>query len=195
MTSRHTHVERASLRSLTNWNNSAWMISRGAIVSSRRALVKRAVRHLLHEGGEVSVSLTEYDNQIIDPSVFIALERRRLSLSALADAIPDEPIVLSSMTASELIIGVHRADSPKRRSRREAFVEAILQAIPVVPFDLRAARTHARLFAELASVGQPIGAHDLIIAATAIANDFPVLTDNLRHFDRVPGLSVRQPRW
>ncbi|HVB96924.1 MAG TPA: type II toxin-antitoxin system VapC family toxin [Chloroflexota bacterium] len=133
--------------------------------------------------------------QLIDSSVFIALERRGLSLGALAAAIPDEPIALSSMTASELLIGVHRADSPERRSRREAFVEAILLAIPVVPFDLRVARTHARLLAELAGVGQPIGAHDLIIAATAVANGLAVLTDNLRHFDRVPGLRVLQPRW
>jgi len=133
--------------------------------------------------------------QLIDSSVFIALERRGLSLGALAAAIPDEPIALSSMTASELLIGVHRADSPERRSRREAFVEAILLAIPIVPFDLRVARTHARLFAELAGVGQPIGAHDLIIAATAVANGLAVLTDNLRHFDRVPGLRVLQPRW
>lgn len=132
---------------------------------------------------------------LIDSSVFIALERRGHSLQALARAIPDEPIALSSITASELLTGVHRADSPERRSRREAFVEAILLTIPIVPFDLRVARTHARLLAEVTSTGQSIGTHDLIIAATAIANGFGVLTDNLRHFERIPGLFVQRPRW
>jgi predicted nucleic acid-binding protein len=54
---------------------------------------------------------------------------------------------------------------------------------------------HAQLGAQLAAVGQAIGAHDLIIAATAVAHGYRLLTDNLRHFQRIPGLVVIQPRW
>lgn len=126
--------------------------------------------------------------QLIDTSVFVALERRRLPFSALAQAAPEEPVALASITASELLTGVDRADSPERRLRREAFVEAILDTIPVIPFDLRVARTHAHLWAHLARVGQLIGAHDLLIAAT-------VLTQKIREFERVPGLVMRQPDW
>ncbi|MCL4466577.1 MAG: type II toxin-antitoxin system VapC family toxin [Chloroflexi bacterium] len=133
--------------------------------------------------------------QLIDSSVFIALERQRQPLSVLAQAAPDEPVALASITASELLTGVHRADSPQRRLRREAFVEAILDVVPVVPFDLRVARTHAELWAHLASAGQLIGAHDVLIAATALAHGYIVLTQNLREFERVPGLVVRQPVW
>lgn len=85
--------------------------------------------------------------------------------------------------------------SPARKARREAFVEAVLEAIPVLPFDLLAARVHARLSAELAAAGRSIGAHDLLIAATALAHGYAVATENPKHFRAVPGLVVRAAVW
>ena len=52
------------------------------------------------------------------------------------------------------------------------------------------ARVHARLHAELSRKGDLIGAHDLIIAATAIHHNFALLTDNVAEFRRVDGLSL-----
>ena len=51
-------------------------------------------------------------------------------------------------------------------------MEGILVRFPVVEFGLEAARVHARLWAELLGRGETVGAHDLIIGATAIAMDF-----------------------
>ena len=133
--------------------------------------------------------------QLIDSSVFIALERRGLRLDHLLPAVPDEPAAMSAITASELLAGVHRADSTERRVRRGAFVEAVIERMPVLQIDLRVARVHAQLWARLTEAGQPIGAHDLLIAATALASGYSVLTDNPRDFLRVPGLQVRQPTW
>ncbi len=97
---------------------------------------------------------------------------------------------ISAVTASELLIGVHRASTEARRVRRSAFVEAILDTIPVLDFDLEAARLHARIAAHLADSGMLIGPHDLLIAATALSRGCPVLTSNLNEFRRVPGLEV-----
>ena len=133
--------------------------------------------------------------QLIDASVFIAQERRGEPVFNQALFAPNERVGLAAITASELIVGAYRADSPQRRLQREAFVEAILNSIPVLPFDLRVARTHAQVLAHLTAAGQLIGAHDLLIAATALAYGYSVLTDNLREFRRVPGLVVRQPTW
>jgi tRNA(fMet)-specific endonuclease VapC len=93
------------------------------------------------------------------------------------------------------VFGVHRADSAARRQKRSAFVEAILAHVPVIAFDLRVARMHSQLLAELASRGQLIGAHDLQIAATALAMASSVATDNVREFARIDGLQVCQPDW
>ena len=133
--------------------------------------------------------------QLIDSSVFIALERQNRPVGALASAAPDEPVALAAITASELLVGVKRADTPVRRLRRETFVEAILDLVPVLAFDLRAARVHAQLWSQLMAVGVSIGAHDMLIAATALTHGYSVLTDNVREYRRVPGLEVRQPSW
>jgi tRNA(fMet)-specific endonuclease VapC len=105
----------------------------------------------------------------------------------------DEPIAIAAVTASELLHGVHRAVEPSQRSRREAFVERLLEALPVLPFDLVVARAHARLSAQLAMTGVTVGSHDLLIAATAVAVGYDVATRDERSFPRIPGLNVL--RW
>jgi predicted nucleic acid-binding protein len=133
----------------------------------------------------------------MDTSVFVGLERRGASFEALASIAPDleEGVAFAAITASELLIGVHRAKSPDRRANRSAFVELLLDRVPVIAFDLRIARVHALLHGQLLDAGHPIGAHDLQIAATALATGQAVFTDNVREFCRVPGLQVRQPQW
>lgn len=132
---------------------------------------------------------------LIDSSIFIAQERRGLRFSGLPGVAPDEPVALASITASELLTGVERADTAERRLRCATFVEAVLDTIPVIPLDLTVARTHARIWALLASSGRLIGAHDLLIAATALTHGYTVLTANVREFEQVPGLAVLSPSW
>ncbi len=101
----------------------------------------------------------------------------------------NEDVGIAAITASELLHGVHRA-TEEHRVRREAFVEAVLAAFPTLSFDLLVARAHARLWAGLTSGGTEVGAHDRLVAATAMAAGWRVGTANVRHFDRIPGLSV-----
>lgn len=102
---------------------------------------------------------------------------------------------MAAISVSEMLFGAYRDESVERRRRKETFLDAILEAIPVLSFDLRVARAHARLAVDLASSGQKIGTNDLLIAATALAWGAAVLTDNMREFERVPGLEVRKPKW
>jgi len=137
---------------------------------------------------------------LLDTTVFIDLERaiRRLPPATAMAAVSgrleeqlgrDEDVAIAAITASELLHGVHRA-STEHRARREAFVEAVLAAFPPLPFGLLAARAHARIWAELAATGQDVGAHDRLVAATAITAGWRVGTANTRHFDRIDGLDI-----
>jgi tRNA(fMet)-specific endonuclease VapC len=127
---------------------------------------------------------------LIDSSVLIAAERRALQLDAALAAHPDEPVGIAAITAAELLHGVHRAATRAQRHRRETFVERLLDALPVFPFDLVTARIHASLWASLAAKGVTVGAHDLLIGATAIATGYRVTTRDRRSFGRIPGLEV-----
>ena len=98
--------------------------------------------------------------------------------------------MLSVVTASELLHGVHRAADAATRARREAWVEAILERFPLLPVDLASARAHARVWAELSAAGTLIGPNDLWLAAQCLAHGLTMATGNARGFERVPGLAV-----
>jgi tRNA(fMet)-specific endonuclease VapC len=126
---------------------------------------------------------------LIDTSVLIGQERGRLDLeSRLAHR--EDVFFLSVVTASELLHGVHRAADPSIRTRRSAFVEAVLARFPLLDVDLATARIHAEIGAELMASGTSIGPNDLWLAATCIAHGLSIATGNVREFNRVPGLRV-----
>jgi tRNA(fMet)-specific endonuclease VapC len=120
---------------------------------------------------------------LVDTSVLIGVERGARALEL------DEEHAIAAITAAELLHGVHRA-SAAERARREAFVEGLLAEVPTIPFTLAIARVHARLWAELAMAGRVPGAHDLMVAATAVALDWPLLTLDRRGFARMRGLRL-----
>lgn len=132
---------------------------------------------------------------LIDTSVLIDLERRKGLEDVDLDLLTGDVVALSSITASEFLVGAYRSSTIGLQRAREAYIEALFQRYAVLPFDLQVARVHARLAATLESTGQRIGAHDLIIAATALAYNYDVTTHNLREFRRVPGLTVRSIDW
>ncbi|HUP33173.1 MAG TPA: PIN domain-containing protein [Gaiellaceae bacterium] len=103
--------------------------------------------------------------------------------------IGEEERAISVITVSELLHGVHRARG-NMRTRRHAFVEHVLAAFEPVPITENVARVHAEAWAALVRRGQMIGAHDLWIAATALAHGFGVATTDAADFERVPGLRV-----
>lgn len=127
---------------------------------------------------------------IFDTSVLIGLERASSELDKLIPGREGELFGISAITVSELLHGVHRADSEKRRIVRKAFVEKIIEVFPVFPFDLGAARIYAAVWASLARRGKAVGAHDLIIAATCIAMGFSLVTLDLRDYGLIEGLDI-----
>lgn len=127
---------------------------------------------------------------ILDTSVLIEWERKARSLETYSASHPDEPVGLSVITATELLHGVHRADTAVRRLKRSAFVEQILSSFPLYDFDLGVGRVYAELWATLERRGTRVSAHDLIIGATAISRGDTVLTLNRRDFGKIPGSSV-----
>jgi predicted nucleic acid-binding protein len=107
---------------------------------------------------------------LIDTDVMIGIERGGAGPDAIAD---DEERAISVITVSELLHGVHRARGAVR-ARRLSFVEHLLEAIP----------------AGLAARGDAVGAHDLWIAATALAHGLGLATGNVADFERIPGLRL-----
>lgn len=128
---------------------------------------------------------------LIDTDLLIDRERGA-GTPAVEDLLGDEERAISVITMSELLHGVLRATGD-RRARRRAFVEHLLGALQAIPITEPVARVHAEIWAELSEGGNVIGAHDLWIAATAVAHGLGVATRNAEEFQRVRGLRVIAP--
>ncbi|MBI4239038.1 MAG: type II toxin-antitoxin system VapC family toxin [Deltaproteobacteria bacterium] len=96
-------------------------------------------------------------------------------------------IGISAITEAELYYGaLHSGHAEKNRDR----VRAFLTPFTLCSFDSGAARHFAEMKQALTTKGQPIGIMDLLIAAVARALGLTVVTNNVKHFTRVPGLLV-----
>jgi tRNA(fMet)-specific endonuclease VapC len=114
------------------------------------------------------------------------------SAKSLDEVIGDEDdVVIAAITAAELLVGVELSEG-KSRQRRRAFVEDVLSSVPIEPYDLDVARIHASLLAHTRRSGRPRGAHDLLIAATALAHSRTVVSADPSGFEDLPRL-VRRP--
>ena len=130
------------------------------------------------------------DRWLLDTGVFIDVERGRLDLGLLVNYKDDYAV--ATVTVAELLEGVERADSDKRRTRRMEFVDDVLAAAVIEDYVLATARVHARLLAHVSRTGTTRGVHDLIIAATAVATDRVLITTDAKaDFKSLPGVRAR----
>jgi predicted nucleic acid-binding protein len=103
-------------------------------------------------------------------------------------AIPREEQFTSAVVVGELFKGAFRSPNASRHLRN--IESRVLPAVTVLPYDLDVARVYGAVQARLEDAGRVLADADLQIAATAIHHDLELVTGNLRHFRRIPGLRL-----
>ena len=102
--------------------------------------------------------------------------------------LPAEQQFTTAITVGEIVYGAQRS------SRRDYFLaqleERVIGNMRVLQFDTSAARVYGRLRAELEQRGTSVDMPDLMIAAIAMSREMTVITGNVRHIAKVPGLMV-----
>jgi tRNA(fMet)-specific endonuclease VapC len=122
---------------------------------------------------------------LLDTNIVSDLVRRPQGRVADAIAAKGEATVATSIiVAAELRFGAVKSGSRKLVQQ----LDAILGALPVLPFETPAESRYAEVRARLEKAGTRIGGNDLLIAAHALALDLVLVTANLREFKRVKGL-------
>lgn len=124
---------------------------------------------------------------ILDTSVLIAAESGR---AIDVNGLPEES-VLSVITVAELQAGVLVAVDLEARARRLATLESVTD-VTLLGIDAAVAAAWARLRVHLAEAGRRVNVNDLWIAATAVAHELPVITqdDDFVPLDGVAGLAI-----
>ena len=92
---------------------------------------------------------------------------------------------ISTVTLGELVFG---AEHSQQVERNLADIEAFTARLEVLPFDNKAAYHFGQIRATLYRIGQPIGPYDMMIAGHARASGLNLITNNVKEFERVPGL-------
>ena len=118
--------------------------------------------------------------------VSILIRRPDAELAARVAALPKKSCAVSVIVAGERRCGAARRGSARRTDQ----VEAVLQAVNVLPLAEPVDRHYGELRGAIERVGQPIGQNDLLIAAHARALPATLVTNNVREFSRVPDLTV-----
>lgn len=98
-----------------------------------------------------------------------------------------DPLKISVISLMELYYGAHKSEKVTANLSRVRWIE---NAFDVLPVDVSIAGTFGMIKSNLEFQGTPLDDFDLIIAATALASNLRLVTNNERHFSRVEGLKL-----
>lgn len=124
-----------------------------------------------------------------DTDVLSATMRRSPSMPLIRRLAqtPAEEQFTTAITLGEMLYGAARRDSERLEEQVRALIRG---ALTILPFDERAAEAYGSLRARLETGGQRLDEPDLRIASISLSRDLTLVTGNVRHFERVPGLAV-----
>jgi tRNA(fMet)-specific endonuclease VapC len=124
---------------------------------------------------------------LLDTSFLIDAERGTTYLDrVIAD---DDDVAIAAISVAELAVGVRMATA-RQRPRRQAYVDEITASIPILSYDESVAVHHADLLVAVRRRGTRRGAHDLVIAATAVATGRTIVSADRRAFEGLPGVTA-----
>jgi tRNA(fMet)-specific endonuclease VapC len=124
---------------------------------------------------------------VLDTNTVIYFFKGEGQVSTALLSTPPSDIALPSVVLYELAYGVAKSKTP---DRIKAQLDSFVAHVDLLPFGVQEARTAASIRADLEKRGQPIGAHDVLIAATALAGRHTLVTHNTKEFERIENLNI-----
>ncbi|MBR5699905.1 MAG: PIN domain-containing protein, partial [Bacteroidales bacterium] len=122
---------------------------------------------------------------LIDTDILVFLKRGKYNIQDRMAQLGLSQCAISEISLAELYVGVYKGDN----RRLEPILKFLEETLTIVPISA-SIKTYARIRAHLESEGTVLDDMDLLIAATALANGYTLVTHNTKHFARVPGLKV-----
>ena len=123
--------------------------------------------------------------KILDSDHCVAILRGQLDLRQHITAA--NKLAVTCISVGELAHGAHKSIRPVENLAR---LDVLLAGLIMLPFDMAAAQQFGQLKARLERQGTPLPDLDLQIASIALAQQFPLVTHNRRHFERISVLQL-----
>lgn len=124
---------------------------------------------------------------LLDTNIIIAAVKGVPSVRTHLQKVRAVEVLLSPIVLGELEFGAEKSAYPERNRAR---LQTVIDGFAVIALDVAASRAYGQIRHELERRGLPIGNNDQWIVAQALALGATLVTDNLREFERVPGLQV-----
>lgn len=103
------------------------------------------------------------------------------------DRLDRSDIFFSAIGVAELYFGARNSNNPQEN---QELIDELVSWVTVLDFDHATGAQFGRIKAELKQSGKPVNDSDLFIAATAVSHDLVLVTNNLRHFERIRSLRI-----
>lgn len=123
---------------------------------------------------------------LLDTNVLISLFKNKYGIRDAILTVGRKQCVISTLTIGELLVGAYKGKDVRQRNE----VEKTKELFSTIPVSEAIIDVYARTRATLELQGIRIDDIDLLIASTAIYHNLIVVTHNVKHFDRIPGLQV-----
>lgn len=126
---------------------------------------------------------------LLDTDILIGLLRNNKEAVRVISNLLAKHIILftTSINTAELYFGAHLSE--KSQENLEA-VEKLTKTINIIPFELNHSKIYGEIRSDLQKKGEIINELDIFIATIAIEKDLPIITRNVKHFERITKLKV-----
>jgi tRNA(fMet)-specific endonuclease VapC len=124
---------------------------------------------------------------MLDTNILIYVIKNRPEAARRQFTLHEGQLCTSSVSLMELVFGAEKSSAPERNLRD---VEGLIARLEVLPYEESAAIHTGQIRAELARCGTPLGPYDQMVAGHARSCGLILVSNNLREFEKVPGLRL-----
>lgn len=123
---------------------------------------------------------------LLDTNIIVFLLRGQMGIRDSIERIGIDQCHISEITYAELLYGAECSSDPAKNT---ALVDRVLEDINMIPIS-SSLKVFAKCKAHLRKIGKIVDDADILIGATAIDNKFIMVTENVKHFENLPGITL-----
>ena len=124
---------------------------------------------------------------LLDTNICVYFLKQNTKIVDKIASVSADDLTISCFNLAELLFGAYNSEYVDKNLERVRYIE---NTIEVMPFDRKAIDNFAMIKAELKKQGKLIDDFDILIAAVALSNDMILVTNNEKHFERIPNLTI-----
>jgi tRNA(fMet)-specific endonuclease VapC len=124
---------------------------------------------------------------LLDTNVCIYFLKQNVKIVAKIASVSADNLAISCFNLTELLYGAYNSEYVDKNLERVRYIE---NTIKVVPFDRKAIENYAVIKSNLKKHGEMIDDFDILIAAIALSSNMILVTNNKKHFERIPELKI-----